>query len=73
LGVEEGRTSLYCTYCGAGLKIMGGASGYAVATLDDIKVDTSFLAGQAALTRLAACRRETTSPPAGLMINWFPA
>jgi hypothetical protein len=22
---------------------------------------------------LAACRRETTSPPAGLMINWFPA
>ena len=22
---------------------------------------------------LAACRRETTSPQAGLMVNWFPA
>ena len=25
------------------------------------------------LDRLAACRRETTSPQAGLMVNWFPA
>jgi len=42
-----GRDSLHCTYCGAGLKITRGASGHAMATLDGIKVDTSFLAGQA--------------------------
>lgn len=56
--VMLGRESLHCTYCGAGLRITRGASGHALATLDDIKVDTSFLAGQAALARLEQRLRE---------------
>jgi len=50
--VTAGRESLHCTYCGAGLKITRGASGHAMATLDDIKADTSVLAIRAALERL---------------------
>jgi hypothetical protein len=50
--VTPGRESLHCTYCGAGLRITRGASGHTMATLDDIKVDTSILASGAMLKRL---------------------
>jgi len=50
--VTAGRESLHCTHCGAGLKITRGASGHAMATLDDIKADTSVLAIRVALQTL---------------------
>lgn len=52
LSVEEGRDSVYCSHCGAGLRIATGSSGHAMATLADIKDDTSLLAVRAALERL---------------------
>ena len=52
LSVEEGRDSTYCSHCGAGLRITTGSSGHAMATLADIKVDTSVLAIRASLERL---------------------
>ena len=52
LSVEEGRDSVYCSHCGAGLRISTGSSGHPLATLDDIKDDTSLLAMRAALERL---------------------
>ena len=52
LSVEEGRDSVYCSHCGAGLRIATGSSGHAMATLADIKDDTSLLAMRAALERL---------------------
>lgn len=48
----SGRDSIHCTYCGAKLRITRGASGHAMATLDDIKVDTSTLAKEATYSRL---------------------
>jgi len=47
-----GRESLYCTYCGAHLKVKTGASGNPMATLDGIKEDTSTLAREATYARL---------------------
>ena len=52
LTVEEGRDSVSCTHCGAGLKITTGSSGHPLATLADIKDDTSLLAIRATLERL---------------------
>jgi hypothetical protein len=52
--VTPGREALHCTYCGAGLRITRGASGHAMATLDDIKEDTSLLARDAMYRRLEA-------------------
>jgi len=52
LSVEEGRDSMYCSHCGAGLRISTGSSGHPMATLADIKDDTSLLATRAALERL---------------------
>ena len=50
--VEEGQDSMYCSHCGAGLRIATGSSGHAMATLADIKEDTSVLATRVALQRL---------------------
>jgi len=62
LTVEEGRDSVYCSHCGAGLRIAKGSSGHPMATLADIKDDTSLLAIRAALERLEeklqGCRGE---------------
>lgn len=52
LTVEKGRDSVYCSHCGAGLRIATGSSGHPMATLADIKDDTSLLAMRAALERL---------------------
>ncbi len=52
LSVEEGRDSMYCSHCGAGLRITTGSSGHAMATLAGIKEDTSVLATGVALQRL---------------------
>jgi hypothetical protein len=53
VSVESGRGSLHCSYCGAGLRITRGASGHAMATLDDIKSDTSVIAKEAVHRRLS--------------------
>ena len=52
LSVEEGRDSMYCSHCGSSLRITTGSSGHPMATLADIKDDTSLLAIRAALKRL---------------------
>lgn len=62
----DGRGSLFCSYCGAKLRIKTGASGNPMAMLDGIKEDTSLMARRSALahveeelSRLEAEREKT--------------
>ena len=52
LSVETGQTSMYCPYCKARLRINLGASGHPLATLDEIKVDSSIIARDVVRQRL---------------------
>ncbi len=48
----EGRDTLFCSYCGAKLKVKTGASGNPMAVLDGIKDDTSLMAKKVAMQHL---------------------
>ena len=56
-----------CGYCGARLRITKGASGYPMATLDDIKVDTSLLAREVACRRLEEKQKKLAAERADLL------
>ena len=69
LSVEEGRDSMYCSHCGASLRISTGSSGHAMATLADIKTDTSIIAISAALAQLEDSLHQQEAELQGLEIQ----
>lgn len=67
LSAEAGERLVTCSYCGARLRITKGASGYPMATLDDIKVDTSLLAREVACRRLEEKQKRLAAERADLL------
>ena len=54
---------MYFSHCGAALRVTTGSSGHAMATLDDIKEDTSVLATR---VRIATGHSRMSQPSGGL-------
>ena len=52
LRLEAAGKEATCDYCGARLRITVGTSGYPLAVLDDIRVDTALMARETVLRRL---------------------
>ena len=66
----EGRKELFCSYCGARLRVKTGASGSPMAVLDGIKEDTSLLARQSAYAHLEKEVEGLLAEREGLREQW---